>query len=52
MWLLRNAIRSDLDASQLTPSDLARATWDNREQCSDCAGRAAAAHGDASVGNP
>lgn len=52
MWLLRNAIRSDLDASQLTPSDLARATWDNREQCGDCAGRAAATHGDASVGNP
>jgi hypothetical protein len=52
MWLLRNAIRSDLDASQLTPSDLARVSWDNRDQCSDCASRAAATQADASAGNP
>jgi hypothetical protein len=51
MWLLRNAIRSDLDASQLSPSDLARVSWDNREQCAVCATRACD-HADVSVGNP
>jgi hypothetical protein len=56
MWRLRNAIRSDLDASQIHPSDLSRASWDNREQCGVCGERAAEDRSDdqaeAGVGKP
>jgi hypothetical protein len=49
MWRLRNAIRVDLGAHTLSPSDLARDTWENRDKCAVCAGVPAQAR---PVGNP
>src|SRR6185369_16886584 len=39
MWALRNAIRTDLGASRMTPADLARESWENRETCQVCQAR-------------
>jgi hypothetical protein len=42
MWALRNAIRTDLGASRMTPADLARESWENRETCQVCQARVSA----------
>jgi hypothetical protein len=36
LWRLRRAIREDLGASDLSPSDLDKPSWDSRETCTFC----------------
>jgi hypothetical protein len=39
LWQLRRAIRQDLGASDLSPSDLDKPSWDSRDTCEWCQNR-------------
>ena len=43
LWQFRLAVRSDLDEPALAPADLGRPDWSDRDRCTVCRARAAAA---------